>query len=88
MGGEVVTRIEKSIDIKAPPRKVWELLALDRFSEWEEDMQKSLKSFEYTSEVRTPEDKYKVGTSGHMYIQEMGAEIMILRLQKALRMNG
>jgi len=27
---------------------------------------------EYTSEVRTPKDKYKVGASGHMNIKEMG----------------
>jgi uncharacterized protein YndB with AHSA1/START domain len=71
-GGEVMTRIEKSIEIKVPPEKVWELLALDRFQEWEEDMQKGLKSFEYTSEVHSPKDKYQAGTSGHMYIQEMG----------------
>jgi uncharacterized protein YndB with AHSA1/START domain len=71
-GGEVMTRIEKSIKIKVPPEKVWELLALDRFQEWEEDMQKGLKSFEYTSEVHSPKDKYQAGTSGHMYIQEMG----------------
>ena len=67
-----MTRIEKSIEIKVPPEKVWELLALDRFQEWEEDMQKGLKSFEYTSEVHSPKDKYQAGTSGHMYIQEMG----------------
>ena len=67
-----MTRVEKSIEIRAPPEKVWEMLALDRFQEWEEDMQKGLKSFEYTSEVHSPEDKYRVGTSGHMYIQEMG----------------
>ncbi len=68
----MLTRIEKSIDIQASPENVWELLALDRFPEWEEDMRKSLKSFAYTSEVHTLEDKYRVGTAGHMYIQEMG----------------
>lgn len=67
-----MTRIEKSIEINAPPEKVWEMLALDRFQEWEEEMEKGLKSLEYTSEVRTPKDKYKVGTSGHMNIKEMG----------------
>ena len=35
-------------------------------------MQKGLKRLEYTSEVSTPSDKYKVGTSGHMSIKEMG----------------
>ena len=52
-------RIEKSIEIKAPPEKVWEILAFDRWSEWSEQY----KSVEYTSEVHTPEDKYKVGAS-------------------------
>ena len=28
-------RVEKSIEIKAPPEKVWEMLALDRFPEWQ-----------------------------------------------------
>jgi len=67
-----LTRVEKSIEIRAPPEKVWEMLALDRFQEWEEEMQKGLKSLEYTSEVRKPKDKYRVGASGHMNIKEMG----------------
>jgi len=65
-------RVEKSIEIKAPPEKVWEMLAMDRFQEWQEEMQKGLKSLEYTSEVRTPKDKYGVGASGHMNIKGMG----------------
>ena len=64
-------RVEKSIEIRAPPEKVWEMLALDRFQEWEEEMQKGLTSLQYTSEVRTPKDKYKMGASGHMNIKEM-----------------
>ena len=56
-----MTRIEKSIEIKAPPEKVWEMLALDRCPEWMDD----LKSSEYITEVHTPEDRYKVGTSAH-----------------------
>ena len=67
-----MTRIEKSIEIKAPPEKIWEMLAIDRLKEWEEEMEKGLKSLEYTSEVRTQKDKYKVGTSGHMSIKGMG----------------
>jgi len=59
-----VTRMEKSIEIKASPEKVWEMLALDRFPEWA--FKGELKSVEYTSEVRTPEDKYRVGASAHM----------------------
>jgi len=37
------------------------MLALDRFPEWMHDV----KSVEYTSQVRTPEDKYTVGASAH-----------------------
>jgi uncharacterized membrane protein len=65
-------RIEKSIEIKAPPEKVWEMLAFDRQLEWDEDSQKNTKSIEYTSEVNTPEDKYKVGASVHTDIEGMG----------------
>jgi len=72
MGGDTLTRVEKSIEIKVPPEKVWEMLALDRFQEWEEEMQKGLKSLKYTSEVHKPKDKYKVGTSGHMNIKGAG----------------
>ena len=57
-----MVRIEKSIEINAPPEKVWEMLAFDRRPEWME----GIKSVEYTSEVRTPEDKYRVGASAHM----------------------
>jgi carbon monoxide dehydrogenase subunit G len=54
---DILVRIEKSIVIKAPPERVWEMLALDRHSEWMD----GYKSVEYTSEVHTPEDKYRVG---------------------------
>ena len=64
--------IKKSIEIKAPPENVWEILALDRFKEWNERYGKSLKSFEYTSEVNTPEDKFKVGTSARIDIEKRG----------------
>ena len=52
-------RTKKSIIIKAPPEKIWEMLAFTKFPEWM-DM---LKSVEYTSEVHTPQDKYRVGTT-------------------------
>jgi uncharacterized membrane protein len=61
-GGEVLVRIEKSIEIKASPEKVWEMLAFDRRPEWME----GIKSVKYTSKVHTSEDKYKVGASAHM----------------------
>ena len=55
-------RVEKSIEIKAPPEKVWEMLALDRTPEWIEDNE----NVEYTSEVNTPEDKFRVGATVHI----------------------
>jgi len=64
-------RIEKSIEIRAPPEKVWEMLALDRLPEWM-GPKGELKSVEYTSEVRTPEDKYRVGASAHVIEKHFG----------------
>jgi len=57
-----LVRMEKSIEIRAPPERVWEMLALDRWPEW----MNGWKNAEYTSEVRTPEDKYKVGATAHI----------------------
>lgn len=62
-------RVEKSIEIKAPPGKVWEMLALDRLPEWEEGLEETV---EYTSEVRTPEDKYRVGAFTRTNIKVAG----------------
>ena len=59
-------RIEKSIEIKAPPERVWEMLALDRQAEWMGEW----KSAEYTSEVQKPKDKYRVGASCRMTTKE------------------
>ncbi len=56
-------RVEKSIEIKAPPEKVWEMLAFDRSSEWMGDL---TVSGEYTSEVLNVEDKFKVGASARV----------------------
>jgi len=57
-----LVRREKSVEIKAPPEKVWEMLAFDRMPEW----MGGWKSVAFTSEVRTPEDKYRVGASAHV----------------------
>ena len=65
-------RVENSIIIRAPPEKVWEMLAFDRQLEWDEDTQKDVKTMEFTSEVNTPEDKYRVGASVHVDIKGMG----------------
>ncbi len=69
-----MTRKEKLIEIKAPTEKVWEMLTMDRFPEWQEEMRREEieKSLEYSSEVSTPKDKYRVGASGHFYNKEMG----------------
>ena len=57
-------RTEKSIIIKAPPEKVWEMLAFDRLPEWGEGFEGGLgERVEYTSEMHTPEDKYRVGAT-------------------------
>ena len=53
----IVPKMEKSILIKAPPEKVWEMLALDRQPEWLDMME----SVDYTSKVNTIENKYQVG---------------------------
>jgi hypothetical protein len=66
-GGEILGRVEKSIEIKAPPEKVWEMLALDRWSEWQIGRGFSSmhveEGVEFLSEVNTPEDKYRVDMS-------------------------
>jgi len=62
-------KVEKSIEIRAPTEKVWEMLALDRAPEWNEG---SVKNVEYTTEVSTPKDKYRVGASAHATIKGEG----------------
>ncbi len=57
-----MTGMERSIEIKASPENVWEMLAFDRMPEWMSDW----KSLAFTSEVRTPEDKYTLGASAHV----------------------
>ena len=61
-------RIEKSIEIRAQPEKVWEMLALDRLPEWNEEYG----DVKYTSDVRNPADKYRVGASSHTAIKGAG----------------
>jgi len=67
-------RVEKSIEIKASSDKVWEMLALDRLLEWQLGFDK-VKSVEYTSEVSTPKDKYRVGASAHGIPKKQGESI-------------
>lgn len=60
-----MVRVERTIVIQAPPAKVWELLALDRIEEWQVSPRFHLpvKGMAFTSDVRVPDDKYRVGTS-------------------------
>lgn len=60
-----MARIEKSIEIRAPPEKVWEMLALDKWSEWNLGSFLDTKDMKFTSEVHTLEDKYRVGASAY-----------------------
>ena len=62
--GDILGRMEASIEINVPPENVWEMIAMDGFRECAEGVKKDLKSMEYTSEVCTPEDKYRVGAMG------------------------
>jgi len=73
-----LTRIEKSIEIKAPPEKVWEMLAFDRMPEWMDEWE----SIKYTSEVRTPEDKYRVGASAHVTEKHVEFDLEITEVLK------
>ena len=57
--------MERSIEIGASPEKVWEMLPLDRLTEWVPGYKRDLNSVEYTSELQTSEDKLKVGASAH-----------------------
>jgi uncharacterized protein YndB with AHSA1/START domain len=72
--GDFLGRIETSIVIKAPPERVWKMLALDRLLEWCEGYN-ALKSVEYTSEVSAPKDKYRVGASAHGIPKKEGESI-------------
>jgi len=69
--------MERSIEIMVPSEKVWEMLAWDRYPEWDEGTQKNVKSVEYTSEVRTPQDKYRVGACCRMTAKEGDLDLEI-----------
>jgi len=64
-GGDFLVRTEKSIEIRAPSGKVWEMLALDRWSEWNVGHFLDTKNMKFTSEVNTPEDRFRVGASAY-----------------------
>jgi len=54
--------------------KCGKCFAFDRLPEWDEGYEENLKSVEYTSRVRTPKDKYKVGASAHGISKKQGEE--------------
>ena len=69
-------RVEKSIVINAPPEKVWEMLALDKLLEWQVGFDKA-KNIDYTSELGTLKDKYRVGASAHGIPKKKGESIRL-----------
>ena len=77
-GGDILGRIEKSIEIRVPPENVWEMLALDRLPEWNKGFQDELKSVEYTSEVHTIKDKLRVGATAHGISKKQGESIKFI----------
>jgi len=74
-------RIEKSIEIKTTPEKVWEMLAFDRLPEWTEMFGERI---EYISEVRTPEDKYRVGASAQGVPKKPGDDYCNFEITESL----
>jgi uncharacterized membrane protein len=69
--------MEKSIEIQASPEQIWELLAWDRVHEWDEGYRKNLKSVEYTSEVSSLKDKYRVGATAHLTLKQYESDMEI-----------
>ena len=85
--------MEKSIEIKASPEKVWEMLPLDRLLEWVPGYERDLNSVEYTSEVHTLEDKLRVGATAQGIPKKKGEynfEIMesLKNQRMAYRLSG
>jgi len=77
--------MEKSIEIKAPPEKVWEMLAFDRLPEWDEGYGEGLgERVEYTSEVHTPKDKYRVGATAQGIPKKQGDDYCRFEITESL----
>lgn len=60
-----MTRIEKSIEIKAPPEKIWPIIQPDKLPAWHAE----IKKVEWTSK-----DKNKVGSTYHMAAEAAGTK--------------
>ena len=76
-------RAEKSIEIKAPLEKVWEILAFDRLPKWDEGWGDP-ERVEYTSEVNTHEDKYRVGATAHGIPKKQGDDYCRFEITESL----
>ena len=76
-------RVEKSIVIKASLEKVWEMLAFDRHPEWAEGWEYG-EGVEYTSEVHTPKDKYRVGATAQGIPKKQGDDYCRFEILESL----
>jgi coenzyme Q-binding protein COQ10 len=65
IGGEILTRIEKPIEINAPPEKIWPIVEWEKLPEWFE----TVKKVEWTSK-----EKNKVGATLHMKAEAAGTK--------------
>jgi len=74
-------RVEKSIEIKTSPEKIWEMLAFDRFPEWNETFGERV---EYTTEVHTPKDKYRVGATAQGIPEKQGDDYCRFEITESL----
>ena len=78
-------RTEKSIIIKASPEKVWEMLAFDRLPEWDEGYGEGLgERVEYTSEVQTSKDNYRVGATAQVIPKKSGNDCCNFKITESL----
>jgi uncharacterized membrane protein len=62
-GGEILARIEKSIEIRKPPEEIWPMGSFDKLPEWFGMIKKA----EWTSK-----DKDKLGATVHVTVEVAG----------------
>ena len=62
--GDILLKMEQSVEIKASPEQVWEMLAFDKQPEWMDVAE--MKSAKYTSNVSTSKDKFRIGATVHI----------------------
>ena len=66
IGGNVLAKIDKTVEIRVPTEKVWPMLFWDKLPEWLEGIKKA----EYTSD-----EKDKVGATAHVVAESLGLEL-------------